>query len=279
AEEDASDDEAAAINAPGGGMVSRDAPAFPGTGWIPSDLVFRPDWHLSQRPRAGMADEKSFRTYWSLVEVVWRPFANAVVPVSAARAHFLSWRRVLLPGVYRHMWYLGERVSLQHHSGDRLFPKDPLKSMLALDEDLARLYAEARGEAVYRSWREFIHRKGSYDDFMRRLAHQYASYCQRRRLILRTFLMLIGSSAMRTRTGKRWWRPFLGASPPHRKSYDVVPEHYAPERRRDRTDSVDREPQAETSLGQEGPSLELGQGSGVGAHRRHSDAERGASPF
>ena len=54
AEEDASDDEAAAMNAPGGGMVPRDAPAFPGAGWTPSDLVFRPDWHLSQRPRAGM---------------------------------------------------------------------------------------------------------------------------------------------------------------------------------------------------------------------------------
>ncbi|KNA23314.1 hypothetical protein SOVF_025960, partial [Spinacia oleracea] len=102
------------------------------------------------------------------------------------------------------------------------------------------------------------------------------------------------------------------ASPPHRKSYDVVPENYAPaprarvrrwillldswkrqcakltrklsgrnreERRRDRRDSVDREPQAETSLGQEGPSLEMRQGSGAGAHQRHSDAEWGAFPF
>ena len=48
------DDEAAAINAPNGGMVPRDAPTFRGTSWIPSDLVFRPEWHLSQRPRAGM---------------------------------------------------------------------------------------------------------------------------------------------------------------------------------------------------------------------------------
>ncbi|KNA20851.1 hypothetical protein SOVF_048560, partial [Spinacia oleracea] len=69
------------------------------------------------------------------------------------------------------------------------------------------------------------------------------------------------------------------ASPPHRKSYDAVPEHYAPERRRERRESVDREPQAETSLGQEGPSLELGQGSGAGAHQRYYDAEWGASPF
>ena len=76
----------------------------------------------------------------------------------------------MLPGVYRHMWYLGERVSPQHNSGERLIPKNPPGSMLALDEELARLYAEARGEAVCRSWREFVHRKGSYDDFLRRLA-------------------------------------------------------------------------------------------------------------
>ncbi|KNA19633.1 hypothetical protein SOVF_059680, partial [Spinacia oleracea] len=218
--EDASDDEAAAINAPGGGMVPREAPTFAGTGWSPSDLVFRPEWHLSQRPRAGLADGKLFRTFWSLVEVqkafkalradeeamgiwsqtgladfwrairlrvplatscrawrglpatevVWRPFANAPVPASAARAHFLFGRRVLLLAVYRHMWYLGERVSLQHNSGDRLIPKDPPGSMLALDEELARLYVEARGDVVCRSWADFVHRKGSYDDFLRRLA-------------------------------------------------------------------------------------------------------------
>ncbi|XP_056695583.1 uncharacterized protein [Spinacia oleracea] len=102
------------------------------------------------------------------------------------------------------------------------------------------------------------------------------------------------------------------ASHSHRRSYDAVPEHYAAaprvrvrrwmllldswkrhcakltrklsgrdreERRRDRRGSVDREPQGETSLRQEGPGLELGQGSGAGAHQRHSDAERGASPF
>ncbi|XP_056694112.1 uncharacterized protein [Spinacia oleracea] len=51
------------------------------------------------------------------------------------------------------------------------------------------------------------------------------------------------------------------------------------ERHRDRGGSFDREPQVETSLRQEGPSLELGQGSGASAHQRHSDAERGASPF
>ena len=76
----------------------------------------------------------------------------------------------MLPGVYRHMWYLGERVSPQHNSGERLIPKDPPGSMLALGEELARLYVEARGDAVCRSWRDFVHRKGSYDDFLRRLA-------------------------------------------------------------------------------------------------------------
>ena len=54
AEEDASDDEAAVVNAPDGGMVPRRAPAVFGTGWGPSDLVFRSEFHLSQRPRAGL---------------------------------------------------------------------------------------------------------------------------------------------------------------------------------------------------------------------------------
>ncbi|KNA18680.1 hypothetical protein SOVF_068480, partial [Spinacia oleracea] len=54
AEEDASDDEAAAINVPEGGMVPRRVPTFVGTGWSPSDLVLRPEFHLSQQPRAGL---------------------------------------------------------------------------------------------------------------------------------------------------------------------------------------------------------------------------------
>ncbi|XP_056690729.1 uncharacterized protein [Spinacia oleracea] len=127
-------------------------------------------WIGAVRVRVPLAASRRAWRVLPATEVVWRPFANAPVPASAARAHFLPGRRVLLPGVYRHTWYLGERVSLQHNSGDRLIPKDPPGSMLALDEELARLYAEARGDAVCRSWRDFVHRKGSYDDFLRRLA-------------------------------------------------------------------------------------------------------------
>ncbi|KNA22746.1 hypothetical protein SOVF_030570 [Spinacia oleracea] len=52
--EDASDNEAAATDVPTPGMVPRAIPTFEGTGWQPSDLVFRPEFHLSQRPRAGL---------------------------------------------------------------------------------------------------------------------------------------------------------------------------------------------------------------------------------
>ena len=61
-------------------------------------------------------------------------------------------------------------MSLQHSSGTRFVPKDPPESMLAPDEDLARFYVNARGDVVCRSWRDFEQRKGSYDDFLRRLA-------------------------------------------------------------------------------------------------------------
>ncbi|XP_056690712.1 uncharacterized protein [Spinacia oleracea] len=244
--------------------------------------------------------------------VVWRPFANAVVPTSAACAHFLSGRRVLLPGVYRHMWYLGERVSLQHHPGDRLVPKDPLESMLALDEDLSRLYAEARGDAVCRSWREFVHKKGSYDEFLRRLAPPVRFVLPEEEVDPEDIPHADRILRYENSDGEEVVETIPLTSPPHRKSYDAVPEHYAPaprvrvrrwmllldswkrqcakltrklagrnreERRRDHGGSFDREPQVETSLRQEGPSLELGQGSCASPHQRHSDAERGASPF
>ncbi|XP_056690598.1 uncharacterized protein [Spinacia oleracea] len=51
------------------------------------------------------------------------------------------------------------------------------------------------------------------------------------------------------------------------------------ERRRGRRGSVDREPQVETLLRQDGPSMDLGQGSGAGTYKRHSDADKGAAPF
>ncbi|XP_056683763.1 uncharacterized protein [Spinacia oleracea] len=210
------------------------------------------------------------------------------------------------------MWYLGERVSLQHNSGDRLIPKDPPGSMLALDEELARLYVEARGDVVCRSWADFVHRKGSYDDFLRRLAPPVRFVLPEEEVDPEDVPHADMIIRYENSDGEEVVETIPVASPPHRRSYDAAPEHYAAaprarvrrwmllldslkrhcakltrklsgwdreERRRDRRGSVDREPQVETSLRQKGPSLELGQGSGAGAHQRHSDAERGAPPF
>ncbi|XP_056691382.1 uncharacterized protein [Spinacia oleracea] len=178
------------------------------------------------------------------------------------------------------MWYLGERVSLQHSSGDRLVPKDPPESMLASDEELARLYAEARGEVVCRSWREFVHRKGSYDDFLRRLAPPVRFVLPEEEVDPEDIPRADRIFRYENSDGEEVVETIPWASPPHRKSYDAVPEHYAPaprarvrrwmllldswkrqctkltrklsgrnreERCRDRRDSIDREPQAETS--------------------------------
>ncbi|KNA09805.1 hypothetical protein SOVF_150240 [Spinacia oleracea] len=67
-----------------------------------------------------------------------------------------------------------------------------------------------------------------------------------------------------------------GAATPWRRGTALA---MGEERRRGRRGSVDREPQGETFSRQEGPSLDLGQGSGAGARQRHSDADREASPF
>ncbi|XP_056685083.1 protein MAIN-LIKE 2-like isoform X1 [Spinacia oleracea] len=182
-------------------------------------------WIGAVRVGASLAASRRAWRVLSAEDVVWRPFVNAVVPVSAARAHFLSGRRVLLPGVYRHMWYLGERVSLQHHSGDRLVPKDPLESMLALDEDLARLYAEARGEAVCRSWREFVHRKGSYDDFLRRLAPPVRFVLPEEEVDPEDIPRADRILRYENSDGEEVVETIPWAFPPHRKSYDDVPEH------------------------------------------------------
>ncbi|KNA13974.1 hypothetical protein SOVF_111700 [Spinacia oleracea] len=148
--EDASDNEAAAADVPALGMVPRAVPTFEGTGWRPSDLAFRPEFHISQRPRAGL--------------VVWSPFDDAPTPVSAMRAYYLSGWRVLLPGLYRHMWYLGERVSLQHSTRGRLVPKNPPETMLAKIEDVAQLYSdamEAGDESICLPWENFVDRRGA----------------------------------------------------------------------------------------------------------------------
>ncbi|XP_056683287.1 uncharacterized protein [Spinacia oleracea] len=98
--------------------------------------------------------------------------------------------------------------------------------MLVPDEDLARLYVNARGNAVCRSWMDFVQRKGSYDDFLRRLAPTV-------RFVLpeevdpediphADRILRYGNS-----DGQQVEVTIPVASPPHRRLYDVVPEHYA----------------------------------------------------
>ncbi|XP_056682542.1 uncharacterized protein [Spinacia oleracea] len=245
-------------------------------------------------------------------EVIWRPFADAPIPVSAARAHFLSLRRVLLPGVYHHMWYLGERVSLQHSTGDRLVPKDPPRSMLVPGDELAQLYLTARGDAVCLPWENFVDRRGRFEDLLGRLAPPVRFVLPEEEVDPEDIPFADRVIRYENSGGEQVEVTILVASPPHRRSYDAVPEHYAAapwvgehrwmlmidslkrhcakltqklsgrdgeKRRRGRRGSVDREPQAETSLRQEGPSLDLRQGSRAGTFQRHSDADRGAAPL
>ncbi|KNA18046.1 hypothetical protein SOVF_074380, partial [Spinacia oleracea] len=280
AEVDASDDEAAAINAPDGGMIPRGAPIFVGTGWSPSDLVFRPEFHLSQWPRAGLADGKPFRTFWSLAEVqnafkairadeeameIWwcgvllpmcMYLPRLLVPISCLDGEFCSQGCTAICGIW------GSECYFSTIRGTGLSPRT---SMLAQDEDFARLYVNARGDAVCRSWRDFVHRKGSYDDFLRRLAppvHFVLPEEEAPRVRVRRWMLLIDS-----------WK---------RHCAKLTRKHFGrdrEERRRNRRGSVDRETQGETFSRQEGPSLDLGQGSDVGAHQRHSDADQRAASF
>ncbi|XP_056696680.1 uncharacterized protein [Spinacia oleracea] len=184
--------------------------------------------------------------------------------------------------------------------------------MLAPDEDLARLYVNARGDAICCSWREFVQRKGSYDDFLRRLAPPVHFVLPEEEVDPEDIPHADRILRYENSDGEQVEVTIPVASPPHRRSYDAVPEHYAvaprvrvrrwmllidswkrycakltqklsgrdrEERRRDRRGSVDREPKGETFSRQKGPSLDLGQGSGAGVRQRHSDADREAAPF
>ncbi|KNA10838.1 hypothetical protein SOVF_140680, partial [Spinacia oleracea] len=71
------------------------------------------------------------------------------------------------------MWYLGERVSLQHSTRGRLIPKDPPETILATIEDVSQFYLdamEAGGEVVCLPWENFVDRRGSHDGLLKRLA-------------------------------------------------------------------------------------------------------------
>ncbi|KNA17046.1 hypothetical protein SOVF_083620, partial [Spinacia oleracea] len=139
--------------------------------------------------------------------------------------------------------------------------------------------------ASRRAWRvlpvgeNFVDRRGHYEDLLKRLAPPVRFELPEEEVDPEDIPHADRIIRYENSDGEQVEVTIPIASPPHRRSYDVVPEHYAAERRRDRRGSDDREPQAETSLRQEGPSLDLGQGSHAGTFQRYSNADRGAAPF
>ncbi|XP_056699777.1 uncharacterized protein [Spinacia oleracea] len=239
-------------------------------------------WVGAVRRRVSLATFRIALQVLHVEEVVWRPFVGAPIPVSAMLAHFFSGRRVLLPGVYRHMWYLGERVSLQHSTRDRLVPKDPPETMLARIEDVARLYLDAGGDAVCIPWENFVDRKGSHEGLLARLAPPVRFVLSEEEVDPEDVPYADRVVRYVDSDGEQVGVAVPIASPPHRRSYDAVPEHYAAaprarvrrcmlvidslkrqcanmtkkltgrdreERRRGPRDSVEREPQVETLVG------------------------------
>lgn len=65
------------------------------------------------------------------------------VPDSAVRARFLSERRVLIPGVYRPMRYLSERVARQHSSKVLMVHFVPPETMMPSTSGAGEAYRKA----------------------------------------------------------------------------------------------------------------------------------------
>lgn len=65
------------------------------------------------------------------------------MPDSAARARFLTERRVMILGVYLPMWFLGGRVVRQHSSVVPLVPLDPLGSIMLSTSNTEKDYVKS----------------------------------------------------------------------------------------------------------------------------------------
>ncbi|KNA15118.1 hypothetical protein SOVF_101190 [Spinacia oleracea] len=294
--EDASDDEAAATNVPEPGMVPRRVPTFDDTGWRPSDLAFRPEFHLFQRPWAGLADGEPMRKFWFLRDL-YNVFST-VYDDAEARA---IWMQTGLndsrtspesKASVAALWSVLEIWAYEHFS-----TLAPARTGVAAYPYAASWVGAVRINVSLATFRRALRvlpvNKGEEGD---RKDIPYAG----------RVIRYVDSD------GEQVEVTVPVASSPHWRSYDAVLEQYATaprvrvrpwmlvidslkmhcvnltkkltsrdreERRGGRRDSVDREPPVDTLREQDGPSLGLGLGSGNSTRHRNSDVDRGAVPF
>ncbi|KNA12518.1 hypothetical protein SOVF_125050 [Spinacia oleracea] len=96
------------------------------------------------------------------------------MPEPAVWAHFLTRRRALIPGLYRPMWYMGERVVIQHSFASHLVPFDPLESMMLSVSAIGKFYVtvldEGDADSLCLPWEGFVVMRANYRAFLDRLA-------------------------------------------------------------------------------------------------------------
>ncbi|XP_056689714.1 uncharacterized protein [Spinacia oleracea] len=111
--------------------------------------------------------------------------------------------------------------------GGRLVPKDPLESMLAPDEELAQLYLNARGDVICFPWEKFVDRRGHCEELLKRLAPPVRFVLPEEEVNPEDIPYADRVVRYENSDGEQVEVTIPVASPPHRRSYDVVPEHYA----------------------------------------------------
>ncbi|XP_056688354.1 uncharacterized protein [Spinacia oleracea] len=191
---------------------------------------FAASWEGAVRSDVSLATFRRALRVLPVGQVIWRPFDDAPTPVSTRQAYYWSGRRVLLPGVYRHVWYLGERVSLQHSTRGRLVPKNPPETMLAKIEDVARLYSdvvEAGDESICLPWENFVDKRGIHDALMARLAPPIRFVLPEEEIDPEDIPYADRVIRYVDSDGEEVEVTVPVVSPPHRMAYDVVPEYYA----------------------------------------------------
>ncbi|KNA12469.1 hypothetical protein SOVF_125780 [Spinacia oleracea] len=99
--------------------------------------------------------------------------------------------------------------------------------MLARDEDVAQLYLNVGGDAVCLPWENFLDRRGHHGDLLKRLAPPVRYVQPEEEIDPEDIPYADRVIRYENSDGEQVEVTVPVASPPHRRSYDAVPEHYA----------------------------------------------------
>ncbi|KNA23200.1 hypothetical protein SOVF_026970, partial [Spinacia oleracea] len=222
-------------------MVPRRVPTFDGNGWRFLDRAFRPEFHLSQRPRAGFADGEPLRTFWLLRDLY--DVFPAVYDKAEARAiwlqtgldltdafacflkiwmyeHFLTLalaRTGVVAYPYATSWVGAVRNRVSLATFQRAL------RVLPVDQDAM----EAGGDDACLRWENFVDRRGNLEGLLVRLSPPVRFVLPEEEIDPKDIPYADRVIRYVDSDGEQVEVTVPVAFPPHWRSYDAILDHYA----------------------------------------------------